>query len=37
MNSTNKEKTTILKPFPFNEDEEYLLQLANGTHVVASW
>ena len=37
MNSTNKEKTTILKPFPFKEDEKYLLKLKYGEYVVAFW
>ena len=37
MINTNKEKTTILKPFPFNSEEEYLLKLADGRYVVAYW
>lgn len=37
MNSTNKEKTTILKPFPFIEKEKYLLKLKNEKYVVAYW
>ena len=37
MINTYKEKTTILKPFPFNEDEKYLLKLADGRYVVAYW
>ena len=36
ITNTTEEKP-LLKPFPFNEDKEYLLQLANGTYVVASW
>ena len=30
-------KTSLLKPFPFNEDERYLLKLADGRYVVAYW
>ena len=39
-NTTNEEKTTktsLLKPFSFIENEEYLLKLKNGNHVVAHW
>lgn len=39
-NTTNEEKTTktsLLKPFPFIENEEYLLKLKNGNYVVAHW
>lgn len=34
--NTTEEKT-LLKPFPFNEDERYLLKLADGRYVVAYW
>ena len=36
-NKTTEEKTSLLKPFPFNEDERYLLKLADGRYVVAYW
>ena len=36
-NTTTEEKTSLLKPFPFNEDERYLLKLADGRYVVAYW
>lgn len=39
-NNTTKEnttKTSLLKPFPFMEDESYLLKLKNGNYVVAYW
>lgn len=32
--NTTEEKT-LLKPFPFNEDEKYLFKLADGRYVVA--
>lgn len=35
--NTTEEKTSLLKPFPFNEDERYLLKLADGRYVVAYW
>lgn len=34
--NTTEEKT-LLKPFPFNEDERYLLKLADGRYVAAYW
>lgn len=34
--NTTEEKT-LLKPFPFKEDEKYLLKLKNGEYVVAFW
>jgi hypothetical protein len=38
MNKTlEQEKTTVLKPFPLIEDEDYLLKLKNGNYVVAYW
>lgn len=39
-NTTNEEKTTktsLLQPFPFIENEDYLLKLKNGNYVVAYW
>ena len=36
ITNTTEEKT-LLKPFPFNEDEKYLLKLADGRYVVAYW
>lgn len=39
-NTTNEENTTnasLLKPFPFIENEKYLLKLKNGIYVVAHW
>lgn len=36
MNETNEEKTK-LQPFPFIENEDYLLKLKNGNYVVAYW
>ena len=38
--NTTEEKTTktsLLKPFPFEEDEKYLLKLKNGEYVIARW
>lgn len=32
-----QEKISLLKPFPFNSEEEYLLKLADGRYVVAYW
>lgn len=38
MNKTlEQEKTTVLKPFPFIENEDYLLKLKNGRYVIAYW
>ena len=37
---TTEEKTTkalLLKPFPFIENEKYLLKLKNGEYMVARW
>lgn len=34
---TTKSTKTLLKPFPFNEDERYLFKLADGRYVVAYW
>lgn len=34
--NTTEEKT-LLKPFPFMEDESYLLKLKTGNYVVAYW
>lgn len=39
-NTTTEEKTTktsLLQPFPFIENEDYLLKLKNGNYVVAYW
>lgn len=36
MNNTNEEKTK-LQPFPFIENEDYLLKLKNGQYVIAYW
>lgn len=41
-NKTTEEKTTkttktLLKPFPLEEDEKYLLKLKNGEYVIARW
>ena len=36
INTTNEEKTK-LQPFPFVENEDYLLKLKNGNYVVAYW
>ena len=38
--NTTEEKTTktsLLKPFPLEEDEKYLLKLKNGEYVIARW
>lgn len=35
-NTTNEEKPK-LQPFPFIENEDYLLKLKNGNYVVAYW
>lgn len=32
-----QEQKPKLQPFPFNEDERYLLKLADGRYVVAYW
>ena len=34
--NTTEEKT-LLKPFPFIDNEDYLLKLKNGNYVVAYW
>ena len=34
--NTTEEKT-LLQPFPFIENEDYLLKLKNGSYVVAYW
>ena len=39
-NKTNEEKTTkisLLKPYPFIENEKYLLKLKSGECMVAHW
>ena len=39
-NTSTEEKTTktsLLQPFPFIENEYYLLKLKNGNYVVAYW
>ena len=35
-NKTTEEKT-LLQPFPFMEDESYLLKLKTGNYVVVYW
>lgn len=35
-NTTNEEKA-LLKPFPFVENEKYLLKLKNGEYIAARW
>lgn len=35
-NKTTEEKI-LLQPFPFIENEDYLLKLKNGNYVVAYW
>lgn len=40
VKTTNEETTTkvsLLKPFPFIEDEDYLLKLTSGNYVIAYW
>lgn len=40
INTTNEEKTTktsLLKPFPLVENENYLLKMADGIYVTAVW
>ena len=32
-----QEKISLLKPFPFIENEDYLLKLKTGNYVVAYW
>ena len=32
-----EQEKTLLKPFPFNSEERYLLKLADGRYVVAYW
>lgn len=34
--NTTEEKT-LLKPFPFNEGEDYLLKLKDGNYVAVYW
>lgn len=34
--NTTEEKT-LLKPFPFNEDEKYLLKTTSGIYAIARW
>lgn len=34
---TTEEKPSLPKPFPFNGDEKYLLDLVDGRYVVAYW
>lgn len=34
---TTKTTKTLLKPFPLEEDEKYLLKLKNGEYVIARW
>lgn len=36
ITNTTEEKT-LLQPFPFIENEDYLLKLKNGNYVVAYW
>ena len=39
-NKTTEEKTTktsLLKPFPFNKDEKYLLKTTSGIYAIARW
>ena len=38
-NTTEKKttNTSLLKPFPFIENEKYLLKLKNGEYMVARW
>lgn len=36
INATNEEKPK-LQPFPFIENEDYLLKLKDGNYVVAYW
>ena len=35
--NTTEEKTSLLKPFPFVENEKYLLKLKTGEYLVAYW
>ena len=35
--TTKSTKTSLLKPFPFIENEKYLLKLKNGEYVVVRW
>lgn len=37
MKKIIEEQKTKLQPFPFIENEEYLLKLKNGNYVVAYW
>ena len=34
---TTKTTKTLLKPFPLEEDEKYILKLKNGEYVIARW
>lgn len=34
---TTKTTKTLLKPFPFNEDEKYLLKITSGIYAIAHW
>ena len=34
---TTKTTKTLLKPFPFIENEKYLLKLKNGEYIAARW
>ncbi len=35
--NTTEEKTSLLKPFPFNDGERYLLKLVGDKYVAAYW
>nr|DAJ45581.1 MAG TPA: hypothetical protein [Caudoviricetes sp.] len=40
ITNTTEEKTTktsLLQPFPFNEDEKYLLKTTSGIYAIARW
>lgn len=37
MKKIIEEQKTKLQPFPFIEDEDYLLKLKNGVYVIAYW
>lgn len=39
INTTEEKtpKTSLLKPFPFIENEKYLLKLKNGEYAIAYW
>lgn len=36
-NKTTTEEKALLKPFPFNDGETYLLKLVGGKYVAAYW